>query len=72
MSTTRIQYPHDRDKKGFFGIREAAVTLGISAWTIYYLIWKGSMGQVKIGTRVLIDIRELDGFIDANKTRFTC
>jgi hypothetical protein len=30
-----------------------------------------TLSIIKIGARVLIDIRELDGFIDTNKTRCT-
>ena len=71
MSATGIQYPQDRKQKRLYSIKEASTYLGISTWTVRDLIWKGSIGQVKIGTRILIDIRELDGFIDTNKTRFT-
>jgi excisionase family DNA binding protein len=71
MSATGIHNPHDRNQKRLFSIKEASTSLGVSGWTIRDLIWKGSISQIKIGARVLIDIRELDGFIDTNKTRCT-
>jgi excisionase family DNA binding protein len=71
MSATGIHNPQDRNQKRLYSIKEASTYLGVSAWTVRDLIWKGSIGQVKIGTRLLVDIQELDGFIDANKMRFT-
>ena len=50
-------------------VKEAAVYLGLSPWTIRSLGWNGEIPEVKIGRRVLYDRQDLDAFIEASKRR---
>ncbi len=51
--------------------QEAAVYLGYrSPWPVRELAWKGDLPVVKLGKRrVAFDLRDLDEFIEARKTR---
>lgn len=56
-------------KKRLFSIPEAAEYLALSPWTIRELIWKGALPKVQPNRRILLDVRDLDAFIERNKTR---
>jgi excisionase family DNA binding protein len=47
----------------------AATYLGISYWTVRELINRQEIPAVRIGRRVMLDVDDLDGFIEANKSR---
>ena len=48
-------------------VRDAAVYLGISQWTMRGLGWNGEIPQIKIGRRVLYDLADLDRFVELSK-----
>jgi excisionase family DNA binding protein len=49
-------------------IRAAAVYLGkISHWTVRELVWSGALPEVRIGRRLLFDVRDLDELIERSK-----
>ncbi len=52
-----------------YDIQAVAAYLGISHWTVREMIWRGDLPYVKIGRRQYLDIRDVDGFIEANKER---
>ena len=54
--------------KRLFTIPEAAMYLGRSVWSIRHLIWAGGLPAVRAGKRIHIDIRDMDEFIENNKT----
>ena len=56
--------------KRLYTIPEAAYYLGRTADAVYEMIWAGKIDYVKDGKRNLIDIRDMDDFIEKNKTRF--
>lgn len=51
-------------------LKEAAVYLGVSVWTIRRLVWRGEMPHVPVGKLVQLDRGDLDAWIDAKKTTF--
>ena len=57
--------------KRLYSIKEAAVYLGRSEWAVREMIWAGKLPYVKDGKRILLDIRDMDEWIEQNKTRFT-
>lgn len=71
MSATGIHNPKYRNQKRLYSIKEASLYLGVSPWAVRELIWKGSIGQIKIGRRVLIDVQDIDRFIETSKEVFT-
>jgi excisionase family DNA binding protein len=54
--------------KRLYTVREAARYLGISPWAVRHLIWSGKLPCVRQGRRVLVDIVDMNRFIDENKT----
>ena len=66
-----IHNPKYKGQKRLFSIKEASVYLGVSEYSVRELIWKGNIGQVKIGRRVLIDLQDIDRFIETSKETFT-
>jgi excisionase family DNA binding protein len=57
--------------KRLYSVPEAAFYLGRSVDAVYEMIWAGKLPYVKDGKRNLIDIRDMDAFIEQNKTRLT-
>ncbi len=41
----------------------------ISPWTIRELHWAGKLSAVRLGRRLLFDLRDLDALIEQNKVR---
>jgi excisionase family DNA binding protein len=48
-------------------LRDAATYLSLSHWTLRELIWRGELACVKVGRRILVDVRDLENFIERNK-----
>ena len=67
-------YDRTRDSKSredvrprLLSVRQAAAYLGISHWTVRELVWKGELPEVRLGRRLLLDLRDLDRLIEARK-----
>lgn len=56
--------------KRLYSIPEAAFYLGRTVDALREIIWAGKIPYVKDGRRVLIDIRDMDEFIELNKHKF--
>lgn len=56
--------------KRLFTLKEASVYLSIGLYTVRELIWRGELPVVRNGRKQLVDIRDLDHWIDNNKV--TC
>jgi excisionase family DNA binding protein len=57
--------------KRLYTIPEAAFYLGRTVDALREMIWAGKLPFVRDGKRILIDIRDMDQFIDKNKQLFT-
>ena len=57
----------ERPRKRLYAIPEAAEYLGRTPWAIREMIWKGKLPAVRDGRRILLDINDLDYWIEANK-----
>jgi excisionase family DNA binding protein len=71
MSEKISHSPQDTDHKRLYSLREASNYLGISYWSVRDLIHAGALHYVKIGRRVLIDLRDLESFVESQKECFT-
>jgi excisionase family DNA binding protein len=60
-----------RPRKRLYTIDEAAVYLGRSPWAVRQLIWSGKIRYVRDGRRILLDIVDMDKWIEDSKTQFT-
>ncbi len=52
-------------------VEEAAAYLGRSVPAIRELIWRNELPVVRPDRRVHLDLRDLDAWIEKNKTRYT-
>ena len=67
--TQRIMNPSCMIQKRLFSIQEGAVYLGRTVWAVREMLWAGKIPFVKDGRRILIDIKDMEDWIDQNKTR---
>lgn len=56
-------------RQRLLGIHEAASYLSVSSWTIRDLVWSGALPEVRIGRRLLFDVKDLDALIETSKQR---
>lgn len=49
------------------GVAAAAAYLGATVWAIRKLQWEGTISSIRIGQRLLFDLRDLDAFIEKQK-----
>ncbi len=57
--------------KRLYSIKDAALYLGRTVGAVREMLWAGKMPYVKDGKRILLDIRDMDTWIEASKTRTT-
>ncbi len=50
-------------------IQEASEYLAVSPWTVRRMIWNGELPHVRRGRRILLDLRDLDAWINREKVR---
>lgn len=50
-------------------LADAARYLAVSVWTVRQMVWRGDLPHIKTGKRILLDLRDLDGWIDREKVR---
>lgn len=59
-----------RPSKRLYSIKEASIYLGRSVYAVREMIWAGKLPYIKDGRRILLDIYDIDEWIERNKTRF--
>jgi excisionase family DNA binding protein len=59
-----INKPKIQIQKRLYSIPEAAVYLGRSVWGIREMIWAGKIPCIKDGRRVLLDLKDMDLWIE--------
>ena len=59
-----------RPSKRLYNIKEAATYLGRTEWAVRGMIFAGKLPCVKDGRRVLLDIRDMDLWIEQSKTQY--
>jgi len=61
-----------RPNKRLYTLKEGAIYLGLGIWAVRKRIWKGEIPFVRASKRrVLLDIRDMDSWIESNKERFS-
>jgi excisionase family DNA binding protein len=50
-------------------LTDAARYLAVSDWTVRQMVWRGDFPHIKTGKRILLDLRDLDGWIEREKVR---
>ena len=70
MKEQRIDNPIQiRPTKRLFSINEAAVYLGRTVCALREMLWAGKIPYVKDGKRILLDIKDMEAWIEKNKTQ---
>jgi len=66
----KAQWIDNPPKKRMYSIKEAAIYLGLSEYTVRTLIWSGALPFMKIegGRKQLLDISDLDAYINQHKS----
>jgi excisionase family DNA binding protein len=60
--------PKARDgHKRLFTLKEAGAYIGLSHWRVRSLNYSGQLAYVRLGRRILIDLKDLDALIDSKK-----
>ncbi len=54
-------------RERLLSVREAGNYLSLSHWTVREMIWRGELPEVRIGRRLLVDVRDLDELIQRSK-----
>jgi excisionase family DNA binding protein len=49
-------------------IKAAAAYLSCTIWAVRTLVWNRQVASLKIGNKILFDRKDLDAYIDAQKT----
>ncbi len=72
MKTQRIGNPVSQGiTKRLYSIKEASIYLGRTVWAVREMLWAGKLPYIKDGRRILLDIHDMESWIDKNKTQFT-
>ena len=66
----RIAYPLSGLPKRLYSINEAAFYLGRSVCATREMLWAGKLPYIKDGRRILLDIKDMDAWVEKNKIRF--
>jgi excisionase family DNA binding protein len=56
--------------KRLYSLNEASVYLGRTIWAVREMLWAGKMPYIKDGRRILLDIQDMDIWIEKNKVNF--
>ncbi len=51
-----------------YDVKQAGVFLGVSAWTVRELIWRGDLPSIRVGRLLRVDLQDLESFIARNRT----
>ena len=66
----RIRNPLSQKlNKRLYSIKEAAIYLGRSVWAVREMLWAGKIPYIKDGRRILLDIADMDAWIQKNRIK---
>ena len=57
--------------KRLYTVAESAFYLGRTVDALREMVWAGKLPAVRDGKRILLDIKDMDTWIETSKTRFT-
>ena len=69
LSRKRTAGPGPTLPRRLCSLADAARYLAVSDWTVRQMVWRGDLPHIKTGKRILLDLRDLDGWIDRTKVR---
>jgi excisionase family DNA binding protein len=70
MTAQGIINPPDKSRKRLYTIQEASIYLGRTTWGLREMIWAGKLPVIRDGRRILLDIDDMNKWIDQNKIKY--
>ena len=70
MKTQGIGNPPHKLSKRLYSIPEAGQYLGRTVWAIREMIYAGKIPYIRDGRRVLLDIQDMDNWIENNRCQY--
>jgi len=75
MSTNTETASHARDSKSraphpgqrLYDVKQAGIFLGVSAWSVREMIWRGDLPHVRVGRLIRVDFKDLETYITTNR-----
>jgi excisionase family DNA binding protein len=68
--TNRIPNPPHKLNKRLYSIPEAGQYLGRTVWSIREMIYAGKIPYIRDGRRMLLDIYDMDSWIENNRCQY--
>ncbi len=62
-SLSRAPLPGQR----LYDVKQVGVVLGVSAWSVRELIWRGDLPHVRVGRLIRVDCKDLEAYIAKNR-----
>ena len=70
MKTQGIHNPPYKLNKRLYSIPEAGQYLGRTVWSIREMIYAGKIPYIRDGRRMLLDIHDMDSWIENNRCQY--
>jgi len=70
MKKQGIPYPPQKVNKRLYSIPEAGQYLGRTVWAVREMIYAGKIPYIRDGRRMLLDIGDMDSWIENNRCRY--
>ena len=70
MKTQGIPNPSQKLNKRLYSIPEAGQYLGRTVWSIREMIYAGKIPYIRDGRRMLLDIHDMDSWIENNRCQY--
>ncbi len=68
--TRGISNPPSGPLKRLYSVPEASIYLGRTVCALREMIWAGKLPYIKDGRRILLDIYDMNAWVEKNKTHF--
>jgi excisionase family DNA binding protein len=68
-SRKRTAGPGPALSRRLVSLAEASEYLAVSDWSVRAMVWRGDLPHVRRGKRILLDLKDLDSWIDREKVR---
>jgi len=65
----RTNNPMVGPPKRLYSIKEASIYLGRSICAVREMLWAGKLPYIKDGRRILLDIHDMNAWVEKNKIR---
>ena len=70
MKTQGIPNPSQGVNKRLYSIPEAGQYLGRTVWAVREMVYAGKIPYIRDGRRVLLDVFDMDRWIEENRSRY--